>query len=119
MSMNTSLRAAFQREVDLADAARAGQDLGTEFAHLERAHILSQRHAFSHTGTHLRMLAVGWKRRDAREIVGQVMRSIAALTKSKIWVPLGNTGGANVNPFKPMPVPADLRHFVEQTHAQD
>ena len=113
MSMNPSLRAAYERELDLADAAQAGHDLDAAFAHLERAHILSQRHPLAHTSTHLRMLAVGWQRRDAREIFGQVMRSVAALTKSKIWVPLGNTGGANVNPFKPMPVPADLRPYLE------
>ena len=112
MSMNAELRNAYRHEHASADAAIARGELDGAFAHLERAHILSQRFAFAHTRTHLRMLAVGWRRGDAREIVGQVFRSVAALTKSKLWVPLGNTGGANVNPFKPMRVPPDLRPYL-------
>jgi hypothetical protein len=113
MSMKPALRQAYQAEHAAADAALACRDLDTAFAHLERAHVLSQRFAFAHTWTHLRMFAVGWRRRDAREVFGQVTRSIAALTKSRIWVPLGNTGGANVNPLKPMPVPPDLRPYLD------
>ena len=111
--MKSELRAAYRDEHAAADAATARGELDVAFAHLERAHILSQRFAFAHMWTHLRMLAVGWRRHDAREVVGQVFRTVAALTKSKIWVPLGNTGGANVNPFKPMPVPPDLRVYLD------
>ena len=113
MSMKPALRDASRNEHAAADAAIARGELVVAFAHLERAHILSQRFAFAHAWTHLRMLAVGWRRRDAREIVGQVFRSVAALTKSKLWVPIGNTGGANVNPFQPMPVPPDLRPYLD------
>ncbi len=113
MSMKAELRNAYHHEHASADAAIARGELDAAFAHLERAHILSQRFAFAHAWTHLRMLAVGWRRRDVREIVGQVFRSVAALTKSKLWVPLGNTGGANVNPFQPMPVPPDLRPYLD------
>ena len=34
--------------------------------------------------------------------------------KSIFWVPTGNTGGANVNPLKPMPVPDDLRPYLDR-----
>jgi len=119
MSMKPALRFAYRRELDCADAAQARDDLNTAFSHLERAHVLSQRHSLSHAYTHWRMLRVGWRRGDRREILGQPARMLAALTKSLIWVPEGNTGGANVNPFKPMPVPADLRPFLDYTHAQD
>ena len=113
MSMPPLLRTAYLAELVAADnAGQLGDDVRC-FRHLERAHILSQRHTLAHTWTHLRMLHTGWRRRDAREVFGQVLRSIAALAKSMIWVPLGNTGGANVNPFKPMPVPPDLRLFLE------
>ena len=44
---------------------------------------------------------------------GQLFRIPAALTKSRIWVPRGNTGGANVSAFAPMAVPADLAPLVE------
>ena len=111
--MKPELRNAYRSEHAAADTAIARGELDVAFAHLERAHILSQRFAFAHAWTHLRMLAVGWRRRDVREIVGQVFRSVAALTKSKLWVPLGNTGGANVNPFQPMPAPPDLRPYLD------
>jgi len=29
------------------------------------------------------------------------------------WVPIGNTGGANVSALKPMPIPADLAEYFE------
>ncbi len=28
-------------------------------------------------------------------------------------VPVGNTGGSNVSPFKPMVIPEDLRHILD------
>jgi hypothetical protein len=88
-------------------------ELDRAFAHLERAHILSQRLTIMHVRTHLAMLTIGWKRRDAREVVGQLSRAVAAALFSRIWIPLGNTGGANVSAFKPMVVPEDLRALLE------
>jgi hypothetical protein len=61
-------------------------------------------------GTHLAMLTCALRRRQAREIVGQVMRLVLAAPGS--WTgryPVGNTGGADVSAFRPMPVPDDLR----------
>ena len=46
--MKPVLRAALQRELDQARAQEAARALDAAFAHLERAHILSQRHAFAH-----------------------------------------------------------------------
>jgi len=37
----------------------------------------------------------------------------AAVLLSRLWVPLGNTGGANVSPVQPMPVAEDLRELME------
>lgn len=89
------------------DARRAGA-LDAAFAHLERAHILGQQRTWPHVRTHVAMLAIGWQRQDRREVLGQVGRTVAALLFSRVWVPVGNTGGANVSPFRPMPLPADL-----------
>jgi hypothetical protein len=52
--------------------------------------------------------------RDWREVVGQMSRFIAATVFSRIWVPIGNTGRANVSTLRPMPIPADLRIVLEQ-----
>lgn len=113
MKMKPAQRAAYDAEMAAARAADASGDLDTAFAHLERAHILGQRNTWAHTRAHLAMFVIGWRRRDPRELLGQLLRIPAALTKSLIWVPVGNTGGANVSAIKPMPVPADLKHYLD------
>jgi hypothetical protein len=102
-------REAFDREWRLATAAQGAGDLDIAFRHLERAHVLGQRSTVRHVRTHLAMLRVGWQRRDVREVSGQLTRTVAALLFSKLWVPLGNTGGANFSAMRPMSIPADLR----------
>ena len=113
MSMNPNLRAAWRRELDEATALEKDGAWRCAFVHLERAHILGQRHTVAHAHVHLRMLRNGWKQGNAHEVLGQVMRTLGALAKTLVWVPLGNTGGANVNPLKPMPIPADLKPYLD------
>ena len=108
-----SLAQAFEHEWQQARAARLAGDLDLAFHHLERAHILGQRHTVRHVRSHLGMLHVGWLRSDAREILGQFARIAAAAVFSRIWVPVGNTGGANVSATRPMPVPADLQALLD------
>jgi hypothetical protein len=109
-----SLREAVQIELDSAQRARIGGDLTRAFAHLERAHILGQRLTSIHVRTHVAMLRLGWIRRDFREVIGQITRIVAAALFSRIWVPIGNTGGANVSAMRPMPIPADLREVLDR-----
>ena len=45
-------------------------------------------------------------------MTGQLLRILAAAFFSRIWVPIGNTGGANVPAMKPMHIPADLRAIL-------
>lgn len=48
-----------------------------------------------------------------REALGQVLRMAGAATKTALgWVPAGNTGGANVSPFKRMPVAPELARTI-------
>ena len=99
----------------MADARahyRAGE-LDASFRSLERAHILGQRQVWPHTLAHWWMFKVGWRRRDPGEVFGQVSRILASLIFSRIWVPVGNTGGADVSPLRPMPVPSDLAATLE------
>jgi hypothetical protein len=111
--MHEAIRAAFATEMRLAGDARRAGDLAAAFAHLERAHILGQRDTWRHLRSHVGMLRIGWQRRDPREVAGQLARMLAAALFSRIWVPLGNTGGANVSAMRPMPVPEDLRRLFE------
>jgi hypothetical protein len=115
-SWRRALRAAWSDETAAARAARERGDVAAQWKHLERAHILSQPLAGAHVRTHLAMLAYAFRRRDRHEIVGQVLRVIVAGPGS--WTgryPVGNTGGANVSAFQPMPVPDDLRPLLEPT----
>ena len=79
---------------------------------LERAHILTQRRPLLHARSHWLMLRVGWQAGDAREVLGQLPRILAALLFSRIWVPLGNTGRARVSALRPMPISDELRRLL-------
>jgi hypothetical protein len=84
-----------------------------EWRHLERAHILSQPMPGPHIRTHLAMFSCAFRRHDRREVVGQLFRLIVAGPGSLTGrYPIGNTGGADVSAFKPMPIPADLRSVL-------
>jgi hypothetical protein len=116
MTQPQTLDAAFARELDAARAAISRGEADAAFAHLERAHVLGQRHTRRHVVVHAWMLRVGWARRDAREVFGQLTRLVAAALMSKLWVPAGNTGGANVSALRPMPVPDDLAAILASAH---
>ncbi len=110
---NLAQKMAFVEEMKSACSCYGRDELDQAFFHLERAHILGQSYVIPHTRSHWWMLKVGWKRRDAHEIRGQIVRIIFALILSRIWVPLGNTGGANVHPLKPMWMPNDLHRVMQ------
>ena len=110
--MNNEMRTAFGFEMEAARASYRIGDLDVAFRHLERAHILGQLGLWAHIVTHWWMLKVGIRRADLREIVGQIARMIAAVMGWAFgWVPLGNTGGANVSPRRPMEIPAEFARF--------
>lgn len=104
-----NLRNRYREEMRLARAAEAANDLGSAFAHLERAHVLGQRWFWRHLRTHWSMLMIAWRRNDAKEISGQIKRLIAVpLGWISGWVPKGNTGGASVGALQSMPLPEDM-----------
>ena len=110
--MSDRLMLAFETEIQCGEALMAYGDFDGAFRHFERAHVLSQRHTAPHVRAHWAMLRVGWINRDAREILGQIARIPAALLFSRLWVPVGNTGGANVSAFKRMAIPGDLAEIL-------
>jgi hypothetical protein len=112
--MHLELRQAYDREMHAAAEHYSGNHLDKAFYRLERAHILGQSFVFAHANAHWWMLKVGWKRRDPIEISGQVARIIGALLFSRIWVPLGNTGGAYVHPFRSMTIPEEFRALLKR-----
>jgi FtsP/CotA-like multicopper oxidase with cupredoxin domain len=100
----------------MAAAREAGRenDLGSEWGHLERAHIVSQPLSDLHVRTHAAMLAAAMRRREWHETLGQLFRlAVAAPGSLTGRYPVGNTGGANVSAFAPMPIPDDLKHVLD------
>lgn len=109
------LNDAIERELHAADEFTASGDLAAAFHHLERAHVLGQASTYEHTRIHWRMLKLGLRMRSPREIWGQIIRIVGASTKTPLGIyPKGNTGGANVWFFKPMPVPDDLKKLLDE-----
>lgn len=103
-------------EVEFVESRNAYNrgEFAESFKFLERAHVMGQESTVLHTKVHWEMLAWGVRRRNAKEIVGQLYRLIGAITKTEIGlVPYGNTGGANVSPFRKMPVPPDLQRRID------
>ncbi len=113
-SKHAELTDYWAKERSEARAAKRRGDVEDEWRHLERAHVLSQPMAGQHLRTHVAMLGYGLRRRDQREIIGQIGRLVVAAPGS--WTgryPVGNTGGANVSALKPMPIPDDLQAVLD------
>ena len=112
--MHTELRQVYDREMQAAIESYGNDNFDKAFFHLERAHILGQSFTFPHAKAHWWMLKVGLKRRDLTEVTGQVVRILGALSFSRIWVPVGNTGGAHVPPFRSMPIPEEFQSLLKR-----
>ncbi|MEJ5256201.1 MAG: DUF3703 domain-containing protein [Acidimicrobiales bacterium] len=101
---------------DLATARTAVEsgDDSAAWELLEEAHVLSQPWAWPHVRVHAAMLALGWRTRDRREVLGQLLRIVVAGPGSLTGRYLeGNTGRASVPATQPMPVPDELRILLE------
>lgn len=112
--MPGTLRPYYQKELQAYQACLEQGQLAAAWLHLERAHILGQPYPKEHTAAHGKMLAFGFRTKNTREILGQLPRLLVGGIKS--WagtIPVGNTGGANVSPVKPMPIPADLTQIIQ------
>lgn len=112
--MHPELRRAYDAEMTTASRLYGAGNLQLAFSHLERAHILGQSFPIAHARTHWWMLKVGWRNQDIVEIRGQIPRILGALLFSKIWVPIGNTGGARVPPFRPMTIQNELQDLLDR-----
>lgn len=114
MNRSAARRDAFAAEASAARAAMAEGGSPTAYHHLERAHVLGQPWAGSHSWTHWMMLRLAMRDRDVREASGQIVRLAAGGLLSLVgWLPAGNSGRASVSAIRPMPVPPDLRHLCE------
>ena len=112
--MKSVVKTAFASEMAAARSAETAGDLALAKHHLERAHILGQRWYAAHVKTHFHMLRLALKQSDSKEARGQLFRMIGAGPFHMAgWVPVGNTGGADVSAVRPMPIPSDLQSHLE------
>ncbi len=112
---NKNIKKHIDAEIEAASELIESGNLESAFYHLERAHVLGQAITVEHTRVHWLMLKIGWRKRDVREIFGQLLRIVGASTKTPFGIyPTGNTGGANVWFFKPMPIPDDLQKIINK-----
>ena len=112
MGFSKRIRPFVSQELKAAEVADAAGRPEVSFEHLERAHVLGQASTVEHVRAHLHMLLWALRHRRTKEVFGQVMRIVGAATKTVFWIPVGNTGGANVSPFKRMPIPGDLARVI-------
>jgi hypothetical protein len=107
------------KELERAAAAERQGEPNLAFHHLERAHVLGQAATWEHVRTHWAMLLWGVRRRQLREVAGQVLRIVGAATKTAFGlVPTGNTGGSNVSPFRRLPIPLELQSIIDEARTQ-
>ena len=92
-------------ELELAAQAKDSGNIAAEFQCLENAHVLGQESTYWHVKVHILMFMWACRNFKPKELLGQAFRIVGAVTKTVFGlVPQGNTGGANVSPFKAMPV---------------
>lgn len=112
--MNTIQRSAFDVEIAEARKLIAAGDLAAAFSHLERAHVIGQKHVVPHVTSHWLMLVVEWRRHRFAAIPGQIVRIVLGALGSAVGiVPAGNTGGTNISMFKRMPIDAELQNIID------
>ena len=102
-------------ELELAVHARGSGRQEVEFQHLENAHIIGQESTYWHVKVHVLMLVWAVRNLQLKEIFGQLFRIVGAATKTAFGlVPKGNTGGANVSPFKAMPISPEHQLIIDK-----
>lgn len=100
---------------ELVRRARASGEPQTAWLHLEAAHVVGQQRLGLHTLTHLHMLHLALRQRDAAEAAGQLLRlALVPLGHLSGRLPLGNPGRATVSAFAPLPVRPELRALIEE-----
>lgn len=113
MKLNTlmpkALRPYYKNELDVFQQSLLQGDLVLAWAHLERAHVIGQAYPYEHSFVHWKMLLFGIRIKSFKEVLGQIPRLLVGGVKSFVGqIPVGNTGGANVAPLKPLPISEDI-----------
>ena len=108
-TMPKSLKPYFEQELKNCKRHLHAGSFQMAWNHLERAHIIGQAYPFHHSYVHWKMLLFGIRIKDTKEVIGQIPRLLIGGVKSFVGkIPVGNTGGANIPPLKPLPISEEL-----------
>ncbi|MGB4974360.1 MAG: DUF3703 domain-containing protein [Cyclobacteriaceae bacterium] len=119
-TLPSALKPYFGLELISYHKALAHHNFTKAWRHLERAHVIGQAYPFAHSHIHWKMLLFGIKIKSAKEIVGQVPRLLVGGIKSFVGkIPVGNTGGSNIPPLKPLPLSEDIKSIFAQAGLQN
>jgi hypothetical protein len=111
MNLKQERKKEFYNQLIKGKKALKKSEINLTFYHFENAHILGQSHLYRHTLSHYWLLVWGVKTKSTKEIIGQISRIITSVLFTLIWVPNGNTGGANISPIKILPIRKELRKY--------
>lgn len=111
---NQLLKTEFYHQLEKGKDLLRNKEYSNSYYHFENAHILGQKHVWRHTISHYWMFVFGIKTKNTKEIIGQIIRMIASFLFTLIWVPVGNTGGTNISPIKPIPVRKELTKYFSK-----
>jgi hypothetical protein len=112
--MPDGLKVHYRQELEKYKSELSKGNIQLAWQHLERAHILGQPWPREHSHVHWIMLKFGIRIKNGKEILGQIPRLFIGGIKSFVGnIPVGNTGGANVPPLKPMEIPDDLKEMMK------
>lgn len=104
----------FEKEMEGAKHEFQKGNYQSSWNHLERAHIIGQKYPYEHTYVHWKMLLFGIRIKNSKEVMGQIPRLLVGGVKSFVGkIPVGNTGGANVPPLRPMEIPEDIQEILK------
>jgi hypothetical protein len=115
MKMTKRHADAFAHELALARTLEQEGRMDGALHHLERAHVLGQRHVVPHVVVLWRMLRIEVRRRRAAASWGQLVRIVLGGLGSAVGkVPVGNTGGSDIGMFEELPIDADLAELMRE-----
>lgn len=110
-SFRHAISTAVKRE---SEAASSLNNAAREFEHFERTRVLGQISTSLRLVTPLRIAQWVVRNRRLGKLIEQLTRMArASLATPLRLAPMGNTGGANMSPFKPMPLSADFAAEIE------
>jgi hypothetical protein len=112
------IKPSVQAELAAARLQEARGNFHTAFQHLGRAHVLAQGTTLEHVRVHWLMFRFALRNQLHGEAAGQIWRLVTAVIfTAPGLVPEGNTGGTDVNGFRPMPIPKDLKQALDAARA--